>query len=742
MKKYAKIIIQSLSDKLDKFFTYLIPNEILSDVHLGSVVKIPFGNNNKIVFGFVFELLDENEGLESGINYLDKIKIIKSVDSRFYLLPEFLYLIKYIKDKYLCSYYEAVSLFVPSKFLDSASLKIKGYIYFDTRIEIPRKFNKEPYTSILKFISDNQNVYDKKEISRINNFSKSSISTLIKHGILKIKSEELIISPYNKSYNYEKKYLNYEQKKVYNEIIESDDSVFLVHGVTGSGKTELYLSLFEYFVANGGDCIILVPEISLTPQMIERVKGRFNDNVVVYHSKLSLNERYSEWKRVLSGKVNVAIGTRSALFLPFRNLMCIVIDEEHEVTYKSESDPKYLARDVAIKYSKIKPGLKIVLGSATPSIESYYKSQNGEYRLLEVKQRVNFRKLPEVRIVNMKEELKQGNRSIFSRELYSKINDRLFKREQVILFINKRGFANFVSCRSCGYVYKCKFCDITLTYHGANECLICHYCGYTERNHSNCINCNSSYVKYFGVGTEKVEFISKRVFSNSNVKILRMDFDTTRARNSYDAIYEKIKGREADIIIGTQMIAKGFDFENITLVGILAADMSMNIPDYRAYERTFHLLHQVAGRAGRGDKPGEVIVQTYDPDSYVIKYLEKGDYKSFYSEEIKMRKLLDYPPFTDMLNILFQCKDVDFFDNVIIGLCRKLRDSFSHVYSILGPSSCIVSKINEYHRWQIIMKGKYNFDYYTDVKEMVYEDLRRCKFSHKVSFDVNPYSVF
>ena len=740
MKKYAKIIIQSLSDKLDRFFTYLIPNEFMENIFLGSVVKVSFGNHNKIVFGFVFEILDENGLLESDRKYLKNIKSIKSVDDRFFLSNESLELIKYIKQKYLCSYYEAISLFIPSKFLDDASLKIKDYIFLDTDVEVPNKFKKEPYTSILKFVYENQNIYDKNELSKMNKFSKSSISTLIKHGILKIKSKELSVASFINCDNYEKKCLNYEQKKVYNEIIEGEDKVFLVHGVTGSGKTELYLAIFEHFIKNGGDCIILVPEISLTPQMIERVKGRFNNDVVVYHSKLTVNERYTEWEKVISGKVKVAIGTRSALFLPFKNLSCIVIDEEHESTYKSESDPKYIVKDVAIEYSKLKDNLKVILGSATPSIESYYKAKINEYKLLEIKNRVNFRKFPKIEIINMKDELNQGNKSIFSKTLYSKINERIFKEEQTILFLNKRGFSSFVSCRLCGYVYKCKFCDITLTYHGASKYLMCHYCGYGEKNKNQCVKCGSNYVKYFGIGTEKVELLSKKFFPNA--RILRMDFDTTRKKNSYSEIYDKIKNKEVDIIIGTQMIAKGFDFENVTLVGVLAADLSMNIPDYKAYERTFQLLNQVSGRAGRGEKLGEVCIQTYDPDSYVIRHSRNNDYKSFYDEEIKIRKTLNYPPFTDILNVLFQSKDVKFYDEVIIYLYQKLKNEFSSMYQILGPSSCMISKINDYYRWQIIIKGKYDFEVYNKIKEMIYENLQNFKFEYKVSFDVNPYSIF
>lgn len=740
MERYAKVIIQSLSDKLDKTFTYLIPNDLSKKVFLGSVVKVFFGNSKKLIFGFVFEILDEDDIPIEDKKYLKKIKSIHSVDDRFFLSEESLKLVKYIKQKYLCSYYEAINLFIPNKFLDGVSLKVKDYVYFDMEVELPNKFKKEPYISILKFVYENQNVYDKNEICKLNNFSKSSISTLIKHGILKIKSEEMSVISKNDLNDYEKKCLNYEQKKVYNEIVEGNDKIFLLHGVTGSGKTEVYLSIFEYFMSRGGDCIILVPEISLTPQMIERVRGRFNNDVVVYHSKLTINERYTEWKKVSSGKVKVAIGTRSALFLPFKNLTCIVIDEEHENSYKSDSDPKYIAKDIAIEYSKLKNDLKVILGSATPSIESYYRTKIGEYRLLEIKNRVNFRRFPKIEVINMKDELKQGNKSIFSKSLYSKIREKIFKGEQVILFLNKRGFSSFVSCRSCGYVYKCKFCDISLTYHGSSKYLKCHYCGYGEKSTNICINCGSNYVKYFGIGTEKVEFLSKKIFPDA--RVLRMDFDTTRRKNSYSEIYNKIKNKQVDIIIGTQMITKGFDFENVTLVGVLAADLSMNIPDYKSYERTFQLLNQVSGRAGRGEKAGEVCIQTYEPDSYVIKHSKNNDYNSFYNEEIKIRKTLEYPPFMDILNILFQSKDVNFYDKVVVNIYHELKKNFNNIYRILGPSACMISKINDYYRWQIIIKGKQNLILYNELKNIIYNELNNIKFEYKISFDVNPYSIF
>lgn len=741
MKNYAKIIIQSVSDKLDRFFLYSIPDYLVYKLKVGNIVKVNFGNGNKIVYGFVFEILTRDDLCEEDEKYISKIKPIKELEEKFTLNKESMELIKYIRSTYLCSYYEAISLFVPSIFLKNMKLKVKNNLYLNKEIEIPKKYNKEPYISIMKYVDLNRCIYDKNELVKNNNFSKSSIETLIKYGILKIETNDIEIIPQISGKNYEKKVLNYEQEKVYNEVITGENRLFLIHGVTGSGKTEIYLSIFEHFIENGGDCIILLPEISLTPQMIERVKGRFNNKVAIYHSKLSTGERYTQWQNVYQGKVKVAIGTRSALFLPFKNLKCIVVDEEHESSYKSESDPKYEVKDMVVKYSEIKKDLKVVLGSATPSLESYYKAQNNIYKLLEVKNRVNLRPLPETEIINMKEELITGNRSIFSRMLYNKIKDRILKKEQVILFLNKRGYSSFVSCRSCGYVYKCKNCDITLTYHEYNQCLICHYCGYSEKNQTKCISCGSKYVKHFGIGTEKVEEMCIKTFPEA--KVLRMDLDTTRKKESYNEIYTKIKNNEVNIIIGTQMVAKGFDFENVTLVGVLAADMSINIPDYRSYERTFQLLNQVSGRAGRGEKLGEVCIQTYEPENYSIVYSKNNDYKSFYDRDIKVRKKLKYPPFIDILIILFQSKNLNFYNDYILEICKKLRKmKILEGYDILGPSTCNISKINQYNRWRIMIKGSRNTEIYNEIKKYIYLMLKKCKIEYKVSFDINPYSMF
>ncbi len=739
MKKYAKVIIQSISDKLDKFFTYAIEEDLQDKVFPGSVVQVPFGIKNKQTFGFVFRVVKRDELSLDEMKYIDKIKPIKSIDDRFFLKEESLKLIKFIRDRYLCSYYEAITLFISSKFLDGSSLRVKDYLYLDTSAVVPDRFKKEPYTKIMEFLFENPNTYDKNDLSKINSFSKSSIGTLIKHGIIKVNSKEKSILP-DFNGTYEKKHLNEEQKRVYNEIVHGNERVFLLHGVTGSGKTEVYLSICEHFIRSEKDCIILVPEISLTPQMIERVRERFKNDVVVYHSKLTVNERFTEWQKVKNGSVKIAIGTRSALFLPFNNLGCIIVDEEHEGTYKSESDPKYVVKEIVMKYSELRPDMKVLFGSATPSIESYYRCKDGEYKLLKIKNRIGSRAFPRTHIINMKDELKSGNKSIFSRVLYDKISEKLSKGEQVILFLNKRGHSSFVSCRACGYVYKCKSCDITLTYHGSHNHLVCHYCGYAERQSDECPECKSKYIRHFGIGTEKVQLITEKLFPNA--KVLRMDFDTTRKKNSYTEIYNRIRNKEVNIIIGTQMIAKGFDFEDVTLVGVLAADISMNMPDYKAYERTFQLLNQVSGRAGRGEKSGEVCIQTYNPDSYVIKYARNNDYDSFYNEEIKLRKMLNYPPFIDILNILFQSRYQEFYSEVLTPLYKVVRDKFSCDYQILGPSTCMISKINDYYRWQIIVKGYCDTKKYNQIKDLINDTLSKCKFEYKVSFDVNPYSIF
>lgn len=503
------------------------------------------------------------------------------------------------------------------------------------------------------------------------------------------------------------KNLTMEQLKAIDSIIDSfnKNNHVLLHGVTGSGKTEIYLKLIEKELKLGRQGIVLVPEISLTPQMIRRFVGRFGDTVAVMHSGLSDGEKYDEWRRISQGKAKVAVGARSAIFAPFNNLGIIIIDEEHEHTYKSETRPKYDAREIAKKRCEIE-GCKLLLGSATPTIESYYRAQNEllNYNLVSLENRVNQKPMPSMEIVDMREELKKGNKSIFSENLKNKILNTVNENNQMILFLNRRGYSTFVSCRSCGYVVKCPNCNISLTYHAKGNYLSCHYCGYSKVNPKTCPSCNSNYIRYFGIGTQKVEKEFQNNFGILNV--LRMDADTTTRKNSHKKILDSFRNRKSDVLIGTQMIGKGHDFPDVTLVGIITSDTYLNMPDFRAAEKTFQMITQAAGRAGRGDKPGRVIVQTYSPEHYSLLHAKYHDYVGFYNEEIKLRKEMNYPPFSHMGNIIISgfleaevekaAKDAG---KTLFMIIKEMKN-----VEIWGPASAPLSKIKNKYRWQIVLK--------------------------------------
>lgn len=475
----------------------------------------------------------------------------------------------------------------------------------------------------------------------------------------------------------------------------------LIHGVTGSGKTEVYLSLIEGVLKEGKQAIVLVPEISLTPQTVSRFVGRFGDKVSVTHSKLSMGERFDQWKNASEGKISVMIGPRSAVFTPFSSLGIIVIDEEHEHTYKSETTPKYDAREVAEKRAELCNAV-VVLGSATPSMTSYYKAVNGNYKLVNMDTRVNSQ-MPEVHVVDMRKELIKGNRSIFSKQLYEAIKHNIENNYQTILFLNRRGHSTFVSCRQCGYVVECEECSINYTYHLYSDKLICHYCGKEAKNPENCPQCGSKYIKYFGAGTQKIEDEIKSLFPA--VPVLRMDMDTTSKKNSHARILSEFRKGNAKILIGTQMIAKGLDFPNVTLVGVVAADVSLNAADYKSGENTFQLLTQVAGRAGRGDALGKVFIQTYNPEHYAVEYAKSGDYRAFYSHEIALRRQMNYPPYTHIFTVLF----IGDSEKKIIESLFKLTDIMKYYnksgdFETLGPAPAFVSKIKNKFRWKLIVK--------------------------------------
>lgn len=646
--------------------------------------------------------------------------------------------VKKLAEKGIINIEESFIQTTKDKTLRVVSLKIsndEARIYLEN---LPDKFSAQ--RRIIEILIDNEFI----STADLVNFSQSSYSTinsLYKKGIIEYGEVELSRDPYS-NINYAQSNplaLTPEQKAAFDKIIESleDDTSnkFLLKGVTGSGKTEVYLQSIDFAIKKAGQAIVLVPEIALTPQMVERFKSRFGEKVAVMHSRLSLGERYDQWKKVRNGEVDVVVGARSAIFAPFQNLKLIIIDEEHENSYKSESKPKYHAKAIAEKRSQLE-GCTIILGSATPSIETYFECTSGKYTLLELKNRVNNFDMPKVEIIDMRKELEDGNRSIFSKTLFEELSENLKNGQQSILFLNRRGYSTFVSCRACGYVVKCPNCNISLTYHAYNNSLLCHYCGHTQKNPSSCPSCSSKYIKYFGIGTQKVEAEVKNIFPNA--KILRMDVDTTSTKFAHQRILDSFKNDGIDILIGTQMIAKGLDFPNVTLVGVISADTALNIDDYRAGERTFQLMTQVAGRSGRGQLKGRVIIQTYQPDNFSILTAQKHDFDEFYTEEIKIREALNYPPFNDIIAIIISHIDNNIVKEISSKIYNDLKSKIAgknpnNEYTVFEPTPAPLSKIKQLYRWRLIIKSKNT----ENIKRILYEIERNYYERININIDIN-----
>lgn len=603
---------------------------------------------------------------------------------------------------------------------------------------------------LIKFVQEKKPI----ELSKINDVFPScrqSILKLEEKGLVCIEEIDLYRKP-KEIYSVEDKKINLNEEQlntvniIKSEMFEENKKPYMIHGVTGSGKTEVYMEIIEYSLSQGLDSIVLVPEISLTPQTISRFKNKFGDIVGVFHSQLSEGEKHDVYKQIKEGRIRILIGARSALFAPFTSLGVIIIDEFHEGAYKSEKNPKFNSIDVA-KYIANKRDVSLVLGSATPSVEEYFNALNGEYKLLEINQRANKKPMPKIEVVDMKEELMVGNKSIFSNKLKVEIQSALNCGNQVILFLNRRGFSNFVSCRKCGYVFACENCDISLTYHKKNNTGKCHYCGYEKEIPKECPECKSKYIKPFGIGTQKIEEEIKLIFPNINV--LRLDKDTTSRKGEFENILNDFKNKKADVLIGTQMLSKGLDFENVTLVGILSADMILKFPDFRSSETTFQLITQVAGRAGRSEKEGKVILQTYDTDHYAIRHAIKYDFKGFYEDEIKIRKAFEYAPFNNMISVVISGKD----NAKVEKNARKMYDSLvyllrergiSNLEFILGPNPCSISKINQNFRWQILFKDDdIEINLLKGIIKYICITKRDIVFDKdtNISIDINPYSV-
>lgn len=732
MKIYADIIVNSDALDIDRTFTYEVPENLKKLVEIGQLVKVPFGIRNNITYGFIINIIEKEQ--IAGI----RIKKIKSIFLQDPILTaDDFKLIKFLRENYLCKYIDAIRLMIPHGVLRGVKPKNKKVIVFVKDILDYKK--NQRYKDVLEFVKSNSRKFTKAELTKEYSLSLYKINKLIEEGYIEVEEEK--VNRYNsKAYdNFDEKPLTEEQFLALKKIKSTDKNIILLKGVTGSGKTEIYMRLVDEGLKAGKSSIILVPEISLTPQMIERFKGRFGNEVALFHSKLSDGERFDEWYRVKEGKAKVIIGARSAVFLPANNIGFIIVDEEHENTYKSEQNPKYQTKEVAEFISKLK-GCKVILGSATPSIENYYRAISGEIELVELKNRVDSKDMPKMEIVDMRRELKSGNISLFSSKLYNEIKEALDRKEQIILFLNRRGFSTFVSCRSCGYVFKCPNCDISMTYH-KNGFLVCHYCGKVEKQPKLCPKCQSKYVKFFGAGTQRVEEEVLKYFKN--VKVLRMDAETTKNKNSHELIYNSFKNGEADILIGTQMISKGLDFENVTLVGVLAADISINVPDFRAAERTFQIITQVSGRAGRGNKEGKVIIQTYTPEHYSLLYARNYDYEGFYNEEFAIRGLMSYPPFGKILLVNGISKDegkLKAFMNSISMEFRNIKKEYENI-EMLGPVPCIITKIKENYRWQILFKGDISIEFCKKIKDRLYDLNKNVYNEIRVTIDINPNNL-
>lgn len=628
--------------------------------------------------------------------------------------------------------------------LSKQAEEIDGYLK-ENKIRLGSK-QKE----ILEYIKNVKEI-DLGKLLENTNATRQSINGLKEKNIINIKENDFYRNP-EQIYSVEHKdiKLNEEQEKVVNlinqEMFNEDKKPYMIHGVTGSGKTEVYMEIIENALNQGLDSLMLVPEISLTPQTISRFRNKFGNIVGVFHSQLSEGEKHDVYKQVKEGKIRILIGARSALFMPFTSLGVIIIDEFHESAYKSEKNPKFNTIEVANFISR-KREVSLVLGSATPSIEEYYKAINGQYKLLEINKRANNKPMPKIEVVDMKDELMIGNKSIFSSKLKLDMEEAVKNKNQIILFLNRRGYSNFVSCRKCGYVFTCENCDISLTYHKKSNTGKCHYCGYEKEIPKECPECKSKYIKPFGIGTQKIEEEIKSLFPN--MRVLRLDRDTTSKKGSFDRILNSFKNKEADVLIGTQMLSKGLDFDNVTLVGILSADMILKFPDFRSAENTFQLITQVSGRAGRSEQEGKVILQTYDTEHYAIKHAINYDFKGFYQDEIKIRKLFDYAPFNNMLSVVLSGKN-----NKLVEInAKKMYDTLAYLLNergiedlsfILGPNQCSISKINQNYRWQILFKDEdIEINLLKGIIKYICITKREIVFDKdiNISIDINPYSV-
>ena len=706
---YADIIVDISHESLDKTYQYKIPEHLQNKVRVGMPVEVTFGMGNRRLTGYVVGLSDKPKIEEYRIK-----EITDLVDKGVPIESRMIALAHWMKENFGGTMNDALRtvLSVKKSVKPVEKKQIALAVDRSTAEELLKKFAKKHNVARARLMKEllTYQPIPKELVTGKLNVNAATLKALEEQGIITTIVEEVYRTTGGKNIeNSTRVVLNENQQKICNRICEDykagKRNTYLIHGVTGSGKTEVYLQTIEYIVGLGKQVIVLIPEIALTYQTVRRFTERFGSRVAFLHSKLSAGERYDQYRLAKEGKLDIMIGPRSALFTPFEHLGCIVIDEEHENSYKSEQVPKYHARETAIELARMTDSC-VILGSATPSVEAYERAERGEYVLLELKERAKNATLPEVEIIDLKEEMAAKNRSMFSRALQKEMEERLAKGEQTMLFLNRRGYSGSVSCRSCGKPIMCPHCSVSLTLH-YDQILHCHYCGHTIPLPEKCPECASPYIAAFGTGTQKVEEAVKKLFPQA--RVLRMDADTTKEKESYEKILSTFANEGADILVGTQMIVKGHDFPKVTLVGILAADLSLNVSDYRSAERTFQLLAQAAGRAGRDELPGKVIIQTYQPEHYSITTAAKEDYIGFFRQEMAFRKMLKYPPQAHILAVLCIGRDEDktgqFCEHVAAAAKEFAKTKKGEYISVIGPTKASIAKSNDFYRNLIYIKA-------------------------------------
>ena len=744
---FADIIVDISHEKLDRPFQYIIPESLEDKILIGSAVKIPFGKGNRIIPGYVIGIT-EIPSWE-----VDKMKEILSVEEKKITLEsELIQIAWFIRETCGATMNQALKTVIPvkskTKEIEKSEISLaQDYQTPEKWQELLEHYQKKHAAVRIRLVEAlmKQTVLNQEYVKNVLKISSSVLKEMEKGNIITVKRTRTYRNPLTFLDDYRTDTdkdadvsLNEGQKQIVESICSDSSMVHLIHGITGSGKTRIYMELIRRTLLEGKQAIIMIPEISLTYQTVKRFFDVFGDRVSIIHSRLSPGERYDQLERARHGDIDIMIGPRSAVFTPFSNIGVIIIDEEHESSYKSETIPKYHARETAI----FRAGLhhaRVILGSATPSVESYYKALHGEYRLHTLSFRASGA-VAQVSVADLRAELEAGNKSIFSRRLASLIEDRLAKKEQIMLFLNRRGYAGFVNCRKCGEVLQCPHCDISLTYH-SGERLACHYCGYTTRMPQLCPSCHSRYIAPFGTGTEKVEALVHKQFPSA--RVLRMDADTTAAKGSHERILSQFAAHQADILIGTQMIVKGHDFPLVTLVGIFAADLSLYAQDYRASERTFQLLTQAIGRAGRKSDHGEAVIQTYHPENYSIVAASRQDYKEFYNQEILYRTISGYPPVMQMMAILITSDQIE--DGRAAG--EWLKTELEHMQEadchVIGPVDAGIFKLKDRYRTVLYLKHS-DIHALTGIKNRLELKLKTCKTAEHtdIYFDLNPMTGY